>query len=225
MSQVYQKVAKSIGSLYTDRWRMGTKDTTMHNNVCHIVCGPPAAGKTTISKELYQLLNGKMLLDSDVLSTRLIEAGLSLNGMNKDDRDSTLYKKTYRDPVYETMYDIVNNNFESQSTTTRNRKVTNHVVLCGPFTSECRDIEWLSKLRKRLNYNCHVEVHYVSCNDDVRRSRMIQRNEPRDSTKLLDDDSWNQHCLQASRQRPLFPHHYKDNSLSNDGMNEESKSL
>ena len=207
MEQMTRNAAQSIGQLYVDRWRTESSHT---NNICHIVCGPPASGKTTISKILSNHLNANMILDSDIVSTRLIEAGLKLNGMDPNDRDSVQYKATYRNPVYETMYDLVLDQFQlDASNNLRN------VVLCGPFTSECRDPTWPTKLKKRLGGNCRIEIHYVSCQDATRKERMVLRNEVRDTSKIKNDKAWERHVATASKKRPSFPHHYKDNSLTN----------
>ena len=206
MEQITRCAAQSTGKLYVDRWRMNSSLIYASTNICHVVCGPPASGKTTTAKILAERLNADLLLDSDIVATRLIEAGLKLHGMDPNDRDSPIYKAAYRNPVYETMYDIVCDNFQLKST--RSKKI----VLCGPFTSECRSTTWPTVLQKRLGGKCRIEVHYVSCDDQVRRARMVARNEQRDQSKVESDAAWKKHVATASKKRPVFPHHYKDNT-------------
>ena len=228
LERITRNVAKTTSSLYVDRWRScstppsssssstssSKHDLELDMPVCHVVCGPPAAGKTTLARKLWTLLDADLLLDSDVISTRLIEAGLVLSGRNPHDRDSQTYKTTYRDPVYETMYDVVADNVVSHRSERRRRRSgrQRHFVICGPFTAECRDAQWPEKLRERLGGQCRVEVHYVTCDGLVRRSRMVGRNEARDQQKVESDTSWSVHMETASRERPTFPHHFFDNT-------------
>ena len=115
------------------------------------------------------------LIDSDTVSSRLITAGLELANMDADDRDSPAYKDAFRDPVYQTMFDLPDNLHASNISGAA-------VVLCGPFTRECKDVNFPAWLHERLGGgDLRIEMHYVSCpNDNLRRERMTRRAAARD---------------------------------------------
>ena len=93
----------------------------------YIVCGSPGAGKTTYAKKLASE-RGATLLDIDTATERLVRIALREAGHNPDDRDSEYFKHTYREPIYETLFDIARENNPFQE-----------VVVVGPFTKELRD--------------------------------------------------------------------------------------
>ena len=160
---------------------------------CHIVCGAPAAGKTTFARSLALGLGG-CLLDSDTLTSRLISVGMELGGLDLNDRDSPEYKRAYRAPVYEALFDVALDNLPNCP-----------VVICGPFTSETGRSEWPDELEARLGVR--PELHYVWCDDDIRRRRMIGRGEARDEPKLAE---WDRFRLGTEVVRPVWPHHFVD---------------
>ncbi|MEM1082846.1 MAG: ATP-binding protein [Verrucomicrobiota bacterium] len=160
---------------------------------CHLVCGPPAAGKTRYARELAVKIKG-CLIDSDELAGRLIRAGLELAGMNPDDRDSQQYKAAYRKVVYETMYDLARSNLESVP-----------VVMAGPFTSEGGRPEWPDELERRLGVR--PEMHFVWCHAELRRQRIIARGEARDQPKL---EAWDDYLKTCREEPPLWPHRFVD---------------
>ena len=81
------------------------------------------------------------------------------------------------------------------------------VVLVGPFTRELQQRDWTSDdggLRRAIAANTDVEytvrVFYVHCDDALRRARMLERANPRDTAKLTGD--WQAHAERY--QRPAF---------------------
>jgi len=157
----------------------------------HLVCGPPAAGKTTHAKKLAAEL-GACLLDSDLATERLVRAGLALAGHDPDDRDSPAYKQAYRDAVYETLFDLARANLPHVP-----------VVIAGPFTRECGTTDWPERLRER--FGVEVEVLFVWCSPEERRQRIEARGEPRDAPKLKD---WDNYLATCHETRPTFPHRF-----------------
>jgi len=157
----------------------------------HVVCGPPAAGKTTHARRLAAEL-GACLLDSDLATERLVRAGLALAGHDPDDRDSPAYKQAFRDAVYETLFDLARANLPHAP-----------VVIAGPFTRECGTTDWPERLRE--TFGVATEVHFVWCPPDERRKRIEARGEPRDAPKLQD---WNAYVATCHETRPLFPHRF-----------------
>lgn len=161
----------------------------------HLVFGPPAAGKTTYARELAAQL-GAVLLDSDEITERLIRAGLNLAGLNPDDRDSPAYKSTFREVVYETLFDLA-----------KSHAARLPVVIAGPFTSEGGDAEWPARLRERLGVL--PEFYFVWCKPDVRRERIKIRGATRDLPKLADWENYVSTCRETA---PVFPHRWIDTS-------------
>lgn len=141
-----------------------------------IVCGSPGSGKTTHAKMLAADC-AATLLDIDTVTERLVRLSLAESGHNQDDRDSEYFKRTYREPVYEALFDIARENL-----------AVNDVVIAGPFTKEIADPGWPEKLSEKLG--SPVEVHYVQCSPGVRRQRLALRGDARDRAKLQDWDRY-----------------------------------
>src|SRR5574342_531332 len=127
----------------------------------YIVCGSPGSGKSTYSKKLASA-KGATLLDIDTVTGRLVQLALCESGHDPNDRDSEYFKRTYREPIYETLFDVARENLPVQE-----------VVVVGPFTRELRDPDWPSKLSQ--TFGGPVEIHYVSCPAEIRRRRLVWR--------------------------------------------------
>ena len=162
---------------------------TVFSPVAVRVCGPPAGGKTVYGRSLARRI-GAAFIDSDITTERMVQAGLRAAGSSPDDRDSPQYKHLYREPVYETLFALAEENL-------------NHVpvVVAGPFTSESQDPEWPVQLEAR--FGGPVEIHYVWADPETRRRRMIARGEPRDQPKLAD---WEAYLATCAPGPPPFPH-------------------
>ena len=165
-------------------------------NKAFVVCGSPGSGKSRHGKQLSKD-RGAVLLDIDTVTERLVRAGLSLAQQDPDDRDSDAFKKTFRQPIYETLFGIARENL-----------LWNDVVIVGPFTRELRNPEWPSELSEILQ--SPVEVHYIYCAPEIRRERLSHRGDPRDGAKLRD---WEHHVrYYGAEDPPDFPHVFIDTS-------------
>ena len=162
----------------------------------YLVCGSPGAGKSIYAKQLATDRRAA-LLDLDTVTERLVRVALAESGHNPDDRDSEYFKRIFREPIYETLFDIARENLPEMN-----------VIIVGLFTQELRDHEWPSQLSVILR--CTVEVHYVYCSPEIRRERLAHRADPRDSAKLCD---W-QHHIQyyGTEEPPDYPHVFIDTS-------------
>ena len=166
----------------------------------YLVCGSPAAGKTTYAKKLAKEKQA-VFLDIDVSTERLVKLALSLSGQDSEDRDSPYFKKHFRDPVYEQLFDSARDNLPLRS-----------VVIAGPFTKEMRDPEWPKKLSAHLG--APVKIHYVFCPVQVRKKRMIKRANSRDEAKLRD---WEKHLRYYEDEAPPACEHVSiDNSANHE---------
>lgn len=161
----------------------------MTSDRCHIVTGPAGAGKSAYARRLAAEL-GACLIDSDIATERLVRAGLSLAGLDPDDRDSPAYKRAYRDAVYEAMFDLAVANLPHLP-----------VVLAGPFTREGGEEDWPDRLERRLGIR--PRLHFVWCPPDLRRQRIEARGEERDRPKLAD---WDAYAAQCREDRPVWDH-------------------
>ena len=160
----------------------------MHTSI--IVCGSPGAGKSTYAAKLAADRHA-VLLDIDTVTERLVRIALAGSGHSPDDRDSGHFKQTFREPIYETLFDVARENLPFQD-----------VVIVGPFTREIRDRDWPARLQDRLGTS--VEVHYVHCSPEIRRHRLERRDNVRDRAKL---DDWDNHVrYYGDESPPAFEH-------------------
>ena len=155
----------------------------------YVVCGPPAAGKTCHGKQLASRL-GAVLVDSDIATEPVVQAGMEAAGLSPDDRDSDRYKELFRDPVYESLFRLAEVNLVSLP-----------VVLIAPFTRESQEKEWPVRLKNR--FRVPIEIHFVTCQPEVRLERMRNRGEPRDAAKL---NNWSSHLASVASELPPFDH-------------------
>ena len=137
---------------------------------------------------------GACLIDSDTATERLVRAGLSLAGLDPDDRDSPAYKRVYRDAVYEAMFDLAVANLPQVP-----------VVLAGPFTREGGEADWPQRLGQRLGVK--PVIHFAWCAPEMRLQRMTARGEERDRPKLAD---WASYIAQCREERPVWEHVFVD---------------
>ena len=131
------------------------------------------------------------LLDIDTVTERLVEAGLAAAGHSPNDRDSDYFKRTYREPIYQALFDIARDNIPFHD-----------VVITGPFTKEIQEPDWPVKLSSELG--CAVEVHYVQCPPEIRRQRLAVRGDARDLAKLADWDRYIEYY--GEEHPPVFEH-------------------
>jgi hypothetical protein len=132
------------------------------------------------------------LLDSDEVTERMVRAGLELAGIDPDDRHSAEYKQAFRDPVYETLFDLAVSNLPNVP-----------VVIAGPFTREGGEPDWPSRLERRLGVM--PEFHFIWCPPEERKRRIIARGAGRDLPKLA---SWDEYIVSCRELPPVFPHHF-----------------
>lgn len=172
----------------------------MRQSTVIVVCGSPGAGKSTYAQRLAEQRQA-VLLDIDTVTDRLVRLALAESGHSEDDRDSNFFKRRFRGPIYDTLFDIARENLAWLD-----------VIIVGPFTREITDSSWPTRLQAALG--APVEVHYVDCQPEVRRKRLAQRGTARDFAKLAD---WENHVLSRLDGRPpVFPHIYVDTSDERD---------
>jgi predicted kinase len=160
----------------------------MHTAV--IVCGAPGAGKSTHARRLAASRRAT-LLDIDTVTERLVRLGLQAAGHSPDDRDSGEFKRIFREPIYDTLFDIARENLPVQD-----------VIIVGPFTRETGDPDWPARLARELDAT--IEVHYVHCDPALRRQRLAARGEARDLAKLA---AWDDYIRYYGDERPpVFAH-------------------
>ncbi|SMP69634.1 Predicted kinase [Neorhodopirellula lusitana] len=160
----------------------------MPQHPLHLVTGAAGVGKSTFGKELATKL-AAVLLDSDTVTEPVVRAGLVAAGLEPTDRDSPEYKRLFRDAVYECLFQTAADNLDHVS-----------VVIVGPFTRELGDVTWPDQIRDR--FGIQPTIWYLTCDDEVRRQRILGRGNPRDQAKLVD---WNQHVIEAPPAKPAFP--------------------
>jgi adenylate kinase family enzyme len=175
------------------------EELRVHNNRMHtsyIVCGSPGAGKSTYARQLAAA-SCATLLDIDTVTERLVRLALVQSGHSQDDRDSGYFKQNFREPIYDTLFDIARENLPFQD-----------VFIVGPFTREIKDPDWPSRLEHDLG--SLIEVHYVQCAREIRRRRLSLRGDARDLAKLKDWENYIQYY--GDEHPPVFDHVLVDGS-------------
>ena len=167
-----------------------------------IVCGSPGSGKTTYARHLAAARHAT-LLDIDTVTERLVRIALGQSGHSPDDRDSAYFKRTFREPIYQTLFDIALENLPVQD-----------VVIVGPFTREIKDPGWPSKLAHILG--SPIAVHFVQCAPELRRHRLARRGDARDLAKLNDWENYIQYYGDESL--PVFEHVHVDGANPEAGI-------
>ena len=114
----------------------------------YIVCGSPAAGKSTYAKQMATTKRAA-LIDIDTCTEHVVRAALSAAGHSPDDRDSNYFKKYFREAIYQSLFSIARDNLPHMD-----------VIIVGPFTKEIRDATWPDKVKQDLQ--AEVKVHYIS---------------------------------------------------------------
>ena len=142
-----------------------------------IVAGSPASGKTTYGRRIAEKRKA-LFLDIDTVTETLTRTALKESGRNENDRDSSYFKKTYRGPIYDTLFKIAAENISWTD-----------VVIAGPFTKELRVLNWPEILHEKLNAD--IEIHYVYCSSSERFERIRKRGECRDLPKLKEWETIN----------------------------------
>lgn len=166
-----------------------------------IVCGSPGAGKTTYARRLAAARQAS-LLDIDTVTEPLVRVALLAAGHSPDDRDSDYFKRTFREPIYATLFAVARENLPVQD-----------VIVVGPFTREIREPEWPTRLARMLG--AAVQVHYVRCAPELRRQRLAQRGDARDLAKLAD---WADYVRYYGDERPpVFGHVLVDGAAPEHG--------
>ncbi len=169
-------------------------------NTAFIVCGSPGAGKSTHAKKLALKLHA-ILLDIDTVTEQLVKVALNELDHNQDDRDSEYFKKTFRESIYETLFDIAKENISFTD-----------VIIVGPFTKEMQDFSWPGKLTRKLESK--IEIHYVYCKPDIRRTRIENRANSRDIAKVQEWKRFNKYY--GGEKPPVFKHLLINNSEDQD---------
>lgn len=144
-----------------------------------LVTSPPASGKTYISKQLAKALKHVVYLDKDtliVLSHQIFKvANQEVN------RSSEFFEEHIRNAEYDAILALAMEALEYEET----------VLINAPFTREIRDINFINSLKQQLaEKGAVLSIVWVITDIEVVKSRMIERNSPRDTWKLANWDSY-----------------------------------
>lgn len=155
-----------------------------------IFTGQPGAGKSTWSAELAKACGG-CFIDIDTHFAPVVEAGLGLANHDLNDRDSEIFKQTFRDPIYSSMFALAKDNLAHCD-----------VVMNGPFTRELLQPDWTTQLTSALSASVHVI--YLTCDLAVMKTRIQHRGLSRDAAKLANWNGYQQRFM--DRGEPLCRH-------------------
>lgn len=156
-----------------------------------IVCGPPASGKSSLSRALASRL-GAVLLDQDVLTGPLTAVVAELLGSR--DLDSPTLAGATRAARYETLVAVAEDNLQ----------IGRPVVLVAPFSAERRDAAVWSRLAARLaNVGGAVTLVWLRLSGEDLILRISQRAADRDQAKLADRTAY---LSRTDLSQPAVPH-------------------
>lgn len=152
----------------------------------------PAVGKSTFARQLAKKTNA-CLIDIDTTTEAIIRAAMAQLTQNPSDRDSPIFKNAFREPIYQTLFSIADENLPHT-----------HAILTGPFTKEQQNENWLTEIQAKLKTPCIVKCVHIHCDAALRKQRLIDRANPRDASKL---ENWDEHLKYYEPEtRPAYPH-------------------
>lgn len=138
-----------------------------------LVTSPPACGKTRLSKRIAAELYGSVYLDKDSLiplSKRIFAVA-----HKPYNRSSEFFKREIRDYEYDAILSIAVEALRYNDT----------VILNAPFTSELRDADYMSNLKKRVNLaSAKIVIIWIESDEETCFANMKRRNSDRDRWKL-----------------------------------------
>lgn len=144
-----------------------------------LVGGPPACGKTSVSKMLARKYKNATYLDKDAIIV-LSNSAYTASGLPIS-RDDDFFKKYLRDSEYEAILEVAIQALE----------FNNCVIVNAPFTKEFRDPLFINKLQDKIK---HLKVKIIpvwtKCPPELCKKRLISRNSERDVKKLEDIDAF-----------------------------------
>ena len=148
-----------------------------------LVTSPPACGKTYVSKKLAERLRHVVYLDKDTLIT-LSRQIFAVAGQPYD-RSSDFFEKNIRDYEYECIVQLA---LEALT-------YDDIVLVNAPFTREIRDMDYIHRLKDRLEEkDATLVVIWVETSPDIVHQRMIDRASDRDTWKLAHWDEYIAGC-------------------------------
>lgn len=164
-----------------------------------LVTSPPACGKTYISKKLAENLKHVVYLDKDTL-IGLSNVIFDVAG-EEHNRSSQFFETYIRNAEYEVVVALALEALHYDDI----------VLINAPFTREIRDMEYIHKLKKRLEeYDARLTIVWVETSLEVCKQRMIERNSDRDTWKIA---HWDEYI--ATRDYSI-PEHLHDPSIIDD---------
>lgn len=179
----------------------GYNDTMKQADVW-IVAGAVGAGKTTVCNLLLEVLTPTpALLDKDTLYVPLEGSFLSYANRPLGEREGPWYDEHIKKFVYDGLTDAAK----------EIRSKGCPVMLSGPFTKQIHNKEiWDAWVEALGGGNVHLV--WIQTDAATLRSRIKQRNSPRDSEKLKHFDEFVAYMQLDSP--PPFPHMTIDNRLT-----------
>jgi predicted kinase len=161
-----------------------------------VVCGNAGTGKTTWAQQLARQIRAA-LLDLDTVSASLVAAAQTELGRDPNDRDSSDYKRVFRQAIHETLFALA-------------RDCAGAVIIVAPLTRERVRADFRAWLEQKCGRP--AEVHYFTCDGGVREARLRARNHPRDQRKFLDYAAYREPT--GPEARPSYEHRWFDTSQS-----------
>lgn len=164
---------------------------TIHTEGVTVVCGFPAAGKTTATGVLSRLLNA-VVLDKDKFAPRLEESVMAELTGNPYDRDSDLYRRIVSPHLYHAL-------IQQAFTIAEHCPVVIDAPFLGYITNAARQGVRLADYIRSTTDTADIPVRtvWVSTDTDRIRDRMTQRSAERDEPKLSDWTSYRDSVLHS----------------------------
>lgn len=170
-------------------------------NTLYLIAGMPAVGKTTFAQQLAAKTSA-CLLDIDTTTETLVQAAMKRITGDPDDRDSPVFKETFREPIYRTLFTLADANLPHSD-----------VVVTGPFTKELRNANWPTDVQTQLSTPSRVRCIFLHCPAQLREERLRKRDNPRDRAKLA---NWQEHLKYYDTDAlPAYPHFPVDTGIAN----------